>query len=130
MHKALLDTVMQEEGTGTPCSLTTSHVAIDASPEEGTVFFANGDSVSADLVIAADGIRSRIRSAIGITPEVEGSTSCCYRCIIAADKLRELGLEDFVSSETIQFWGGFGINKVVMGACHGGELVSCYCFYP
>jgi hypothetical protein len=58
------------------------------------------------------------------------STSCCYRCIIGADKLRELGLEDYISNEAIEYWGGFGINKIVMSPCSNGEVVSCYCFYP
>lgn len=58
------------------------------------------------------------------------STSCCYRCIIGSDKLRELGLDDYISNEAIEFWGGFGINKIVMSPCSNGDVVSCYCFYP
>lgn len=58
------------------------------------------------------------------------STSCCYRCIIGADKLRSLGLEDYISNEAIEYWGGMGINKIVMSPCSNGEVVSCYCFYP
>lgn len=58
------------------------------------------------------------------------STSCCYRCIIGAAKLRELGLDEFIDNEAIEFWGGFGIDKVVMSPCSNGEIVSCYCFYP
>jgi salicylate hydroxylase len=130
MHQALLDAVLRDEGAGTPCTLTTSHRAVDVSPEEGVVIFENGSRVTADVVIGADGIRSRLRAALGIAPDVEASTSCCYRCVIETDKLRELGLEDFVDDEAVQFWGGFGIDKVVLGSCHGGELVSCYCFYP
>lgn len=58
------------------------------------------------------------------------STSCCYRCIIGAPKLRSLGLEDYINNEAIEYWGGFGINKIVMSPCSNGEVVSCYCFYP
>lgn len=58
------------------------------------------------------------------------STSCCYQCIIEADKLRSLGLEDYISNEAIEYWGAFGINKIVMSPCSNGEVVSCYCFYP
>lgn len=67
---------------------------------------------------------------IGITPEFEMSSSCCYRCIIGSDKLRSLGLDDYISNEAIEFWGGFGINKIVMSPCSNGDVVSCYCFYP
>lgn len=58
------------------------------------------------------------------------STSCCYRCIIGADKLRSLGLEDYINNEAIEYWGGFGVDKIVMSPCSNGEVVSCYCFYP
>lgn len=58
------------------------------------------------------------------------STSCCYRCIISAPKLRALGLDDYINNEAIEYWGGFGINKIVMSPCSSGDVVSCYCFYP
>ncbi|KAH9906042.1 salicylate hydroxylase [Xylariomycetidae sp. FL2044] len=130
MHQALLKAVQQEEGKGSPCQVITNHRAINVDPATGTIQFDNGKSTTADLVIGADGIRSRMRQAIGITPKVEGSTSCCYRCIIPASKLVELGLSEFLTNEGIEFWGGFGINKIVMSACHSGDVVSCYCFYP
>lgn len=78
----------------------------------------------------SDNIQSLTRELIGITPEYTMSTSCCYRCIIGADKLRSLNLEDYISNEAIEYWGGYGINKVVMSPCSNGEVVSCYCFYP
>lgn len=58
------------------------------------------------------------------------SSSCCYRCIIDADTLRTLGLSHYIDNEAIEFWGGFGIDKIVMSPCSNGEVVSCYCFYP
>lgn len=58
------------------------------------------------------------------------STSCCYRCIIGAYRLRSLGLEDYINNEAIEYWGGFGVDKIVMSPCSNGEVVSCYCFYP
>ncbi|RFU31576.1 hypothetical protein B7463_g4762, partial [Scytalidium lignicola] len=131
MHKVLLQTVQQQEGKGTPCKLVTNHKAVDINSATGTVKFENGAILeSADLIIGADGIRSRTREAIGITPAVAPSESCCYRCIITADKLHALGLSDFITNNAIEFWGGFGINKIVMSACHNNEIVSCYCFYP
>lgn len=74
--------------------------------------------------------KSLSRSFLGITPNFQMSTSCCYRCIIGAPKLRELGLEDYIDNEAIEYWGGFGIDKIVMSPCSNGEVVSCYCFYP
>jgi salicylate hydroxylase len=130
MHQALLRTVQQESGTGPPCKIITNHKALSIDPSAGTISFENGLTTTASLIIGADGIRSRVRTSLGIVPTVTGSTSCCYRCIISASKLASLGLTDFVTNHAIEFWGGFGINKIVLSACHDNEVVSCYCFYP
>jgi salicylate hydroxylase len=130
MHQALIKTVTQKEGAGVPCEIIINHLATAVDTVNGRITFENGNTVQAELIIAADGIRSRMRKAIGVTAKFQGSTSCCYRCIISADKLREIGLDEFVTNEAIEFWGGFGIDKIVMSACHSGDVISCYCFYP
>ncbi|KAJ5112896.1 hypothetical protein N7456_001430 [Penicillium angulare] len=130
IHKQLLKSAFEEEGEGPQCVLEVKCKAIDVNPEEGLIRFENGSQASADLIVAADGIRSLVRENMGITPNFTMSTSCCYRCIISADKLRSLELEDYISNEAIEYWGGFGINKIVMSPCSNGEVVSCYCFYP
>ncbi|KAJ5212779.1 uncharacterized protein N7498_004425 [Penicillium cinerascens] len=130
IHKQLIKSAFEGPGEGPQCELKVNHKAIEVNAEEGLVRFENGTRATADLVVAADGIRSLTRNLMGITPDFEMSTSCCYRCIIGADKLREVGLEDYISNEAIEYWGGFGINKIVMSPCSNGEVVSCYCFYP
>ncbi|OOQ89629.1 salicylate hydroxylase [Penicillium brasilianum] len=130
IHKQLLKSAFEAPGEGPTCVLKVNHKAIEVNHEQGTIRFENGTETTADLIVAADGIRSLTRELIGITPEFEMSTSCCYRCIIGADKLRSLGLDDYISNEAIEYWGGFGINKIVMSPCSNGEVVSCYCFYP
>ncbi|KAJ5660710.1 uncharacterized protein N7484_000082 [Penicillium longicatenatum] len=130
IHKQLLKSAFEVPGEGPQCILKVNHKAVHVDPEEGTIQFENGPRASADIIVAADGIRSLTRELIGITPNFTMSTSCCYRCIISADKLRSLDLEDYISNEAIEYWGGFGINKIVMSPCSNGEVVSCYCFYP
>ncbi|CAG8048892.1 unnamed protein product [Penicillium olsonii] len=130
IHKQLLKSAFEEPGTGPKCELKVNFKATDVNPDSGAIKFENGEETTADIIVAADGIRSVTRNLIGIEPQFEMSTSCCYRCIIGADKLRSLGLDDYISNEAIEFWGGFGINKIVMSPCSNGEVVSCYCFYP
>ncbi|OJI96741.1 hypothetical protein ASPVEDRAFT_120797 [Aspergillus versicolor CBS 583.65] len=130
IHQQLLRSGLETEGEGPPCTIQLNHKVIALDAELGSIGFENGDSFTADLIVAADGIRSQSRQFIGITPKFSMSTSCCYRCIIGADKLRELGLEDYIDNEAIEYWGGFGIDKIVMSPCSNGEVVSCYCFYP
>ncbi|KAJ1715505.1 salicylate hydroxylase [Aspergillus flavus] len=130
IHKELLKSAFEEPGEGPKCTLKVNHKATALDAEAGIIQFENGASATADLIVAADGIRSSSRNLIGITPNFTMSTSCCYRCIIGADKLRSLGLDDYISNEAIEYWGGFGIDKIVMSPCSNGEVVSCYCFYP
>ncbi|KAE8403222.1 hypothetical protein BDV37DRAFT_294793 [Aspergillus pseudonomiae] len=130
IHKELLKSAFEEPGEGPKCTLEVNHKATALDAEAGIIQFENGASTTADLIVAADGIRSSSRNLIGITPNFTMSTSCCYRCIIGADKLRALGLDDYISNEAIEYWGGFGIDKIVMSPCSNGEVVSCYCFYP
>lgn len=130
MHRVLLEAVLQEVGAGPRCQIKTNHKAVQVDAETGCIEFENGGAVQADLIIAADGIRSVTRRLIGIEPRVQGSSSCCYRCIISAEKLRELGLSEFITNNAIEFWGGFGEDKIVLSACHNNEVISCYCFYP
>lgn len=130
IHNLLKQTAIQEVGKGSPCKLQTWHKAVEIDPEVGSILFENGSKVTADAVICADGIRSVSREQIGVVPHFVASTSCCYRCIISADKLKELGLEEYLNNNAIEFWGGFGINKIVLSACSDNNVVSCYCFYP
>lgn len=130
IHQLLKQTAVQDSGKGKPCKLEVWHKAVEINPETGTITFENGKAVTADAIICADGIRSVSREQIGVIPKFVASTSCCYRCIIGADKLRDLGLEEYLNNNAIEFWGGFGINKIVLSACSDNNVVSCYCFYP
>lgn len=60
LHKELLTSAFEAPGEGPHCTLKVNHRATAMDPEAGTVTFENGTSVSADLIVAADGIRVRI----------------------------------------------------------------------
>jgi 2-polyprenyl-6-methoxyphenol hydroxylase-like FAD-dependent oxidoreductase len=129
LHSILLDAALSKSGVGIPCKLVTAHRAVAVETESGVVSFENGKVVTADLVIAADGIHSRMRSAIGITPDVTQASSSAYRHIISKDKARELGLAEIGSSEAIEFWSKPGTDRVVVGTGHGGEVICIYSFF-
>jgi len=132
LHRILLDTALSEVGVGRSCVLVTDHRAVEVDAERGRVRFENGNVVTADLVIAADGIHSKIRDAIGIIPDVKQASSSCYRHIISMEKARELGLEDIGTNDAIEFWAspGMNVHKIVIGTCHGGEVLGIYSFSP
>lgn len=130
LHRLLKDTATGEAGAGPPAVLRTWHKATALDPATGRVQFENGEAARHDAVICADGIRSVMRTQLGVEPAVTPSDSCCYRCIIHRDKLAELGLQEFADNSAIEFWGGDGIEKIVMSPCSDNAVVSCYCFYP
>ncbi|KAF2086437.1 FAD/NAD(P)-binding domain-containing protein [Saccharata proteae CBS 121410] len=106
------------------------HKAIALDTSAGTITFENGTTGTADLIVAAEGIRSLFRGLICITSQFTASTCCCYRSIISATKLRSLGLDAVITNNAIEYWGGFGIHKIVMSPCSVGDVVSTYEFYP
>ncbi|KAK1251873.1 hypothetical protein MKX07_007352 [Trichoderma sp. CBMAI-0711] len=130
LHKHLKEVATAEAGQGPPAQLKVWHRAVRLDSREGRIAFDNGAEAVHDVVVCADGIRSQMREQLGIVPRVTPSTSCCYRCIISTAKLRELGLQEFADNSAIEFWGGNGIDKIVMSPCSNHEVVSCYCFYP
>ena len=69
--------------------------------------FANGTRVEVDALVGADGIHSLVRRALW-GPERPRFTGCAaYRGLVAADRLRHLGLE-----VTAQVWMGPGRHFV------------------
>ncbi|ORY35309.1 hypothetical protein BCR39DRAFT_461226 [Naematelia encephala] len=135
MHKMLLDSCTSEQGMGEPVEVVVDHICETVDPENGIVTFRDGQTVHADLIIGSDGIRSVIRSQIGVVADVKSAPQTCYRCNVKKDVLSELGLE-WAADPAIQFWGGMPhpersqYYKIVMSPCAGGDIVSFYCFMP
>ncbi|KAH6915217.1 salicylate hydroxylase [Coprinopsis sp. MPI-PUGE-AT-0042] len=137
MHKVLLKTATAPEGPGTPCKVFTDSICDRVDLENNIIYFQNGKTVTADLIIGADGIRSVIREQIGVKPDIKSSPQTCYRCNVETKDIKRLGLVEHSYQPAIQFWGGSeGRNgrskyyKIVMAPCAGGEIVSFYCFMP
>ncbi|KAJ7229020.1 salicylate hydroxylase, partial [Mycena pura] len=147
MHATLLKTATSTEGKGTPCRAFIDHICDTVDAEAGTVTFKNGVTITADLIVGADGIRSVVRSQLGIVPDVKSAPQTCYRCNVLSNDVKQLGLADYAYAPamqvvplrvfTNQYWGGVaGKNgrskyyKIVMSPCRGGEVVSFYCFMP
>lgn len=59
MHSVLLDTAKAESSKemGPQGKIVVNHKAVEVLSEKGIIKFENGDSATADLIIAADGIR-------------------------------------------------------------------------
>ncbi|CAF1672500.1 unnamed protein product, partial [Adineta ricciae] len=129
-HRIDLHEQLQIRAKALGVTIVVDHKAVDIDFLHRTVTFDTGKTISADLIIGADGVRSTVRRLIGIVAKTTPSTSACYRCIIPTSRVKKFGLKDFAPNSAIEFWGGFGINKIVLAPCCAGEIVSFYCFYP
>ncbi|KAK0453209.1 salicylate hydroxylase [Armillaria borealis] len=137
MHATLLKTATSPEGKGTPATVVIDHICQSVDSEKGTVTFTNGRTISADLIIGADGIRSVVRGQIGIVPQMKSGPQTCYRCNVLTSDVKKLGLVDYSYEPAIHYWGGMEgktgrseFYKIVMSPCSGYEIISFYCFIP
>lgn len=128
IHKTLKDTATSLEGLGDACHLFTNHKAIKVDPETGHIVFENGEEADAELIIAADGIRSLTKPQLDIEPRFRNSDLSCVRVLLNAKDAKQLGFNDYSANEAIEFWGETKY-KIVLSPCSDGEIISCYCFY-
>ncbi|GAB1198268.1 hypothetical protein APSETT444_007582 [Aspergillus pseudonomiae] len=68
IHKELLKSAFEEPGEGPKCTLEVNHKATALDAEAGIIQFENGASTTADLIVAADGIRVRLLAPITPLP--------------------------------------------------------------
>ncbi|KAL9531073.1 FAD-dependent monooxygenase [Sphaerulina musiva] len=131
MHKMLMDTAKQEQGTGTPVKLVVNHKCIEVDTSTGLITFANGSQFQHDVVIGADGIGSAIRKIIGIHVDKRPSDSSCLHANVMTSAAVSKGFVNYSLNSAIEYWGGHhSWNKIVLSPCNSGSLLSYYCFFP
>ena len=87
------------------------------------VAFDNGDSVTADVIVAADGIHSALRPFVypPSTPVFHGTAS--YRGLVARDRLKDWPADRW------EMWAGSGKHFLVFPV-RGGALLNYVGFVP
>lgn len=87
MHRAdLLAELVRRFGTGN-CRFAKQLIGAEQAGSDLSLAFADGTTVSADIVIAADGLRSIMRDILFETPAPVFSGHVAWRALIPADKL-------------------------------------------
>ncbi|KAJ9635618.1 hypothetical protein H2204_005792 [Knufia peltigerae] len=90
-HAQLRRAAVSEEGKGVPVKIYTSSHVVSADIHTATITLADGSSYSADVVIGADGVHSKVRASIVSPPPASFKTSSsAFRFIIE----RKVVLED------------------------------------
>jgi len=96
--------------------IVTSSEAIGADPS-GSVTFADGSSVEADLVLGVDGVHSSIRESLHLTKEVIEHPIGCIRALIPRGK-------NEVFDRAVEFWNG---NRALLyNGCSREHIYLCF----
>lgn len=96
--------------------IVTSSEAVSAGPD-GTVTFAGGSTTRADLVLGADGVRSKIRESLGLTKKVIDHPMGCIRALIPRD-------DGEVFDRAVEYWNGR--KALLYNACSRDHVYLCF----
>jgi salicylate hydroxylase len=92
VHRADLHQVLAAAVPPGSVRLDTPVVAVDQDDHSASVTTAGGDHLTADLVVAADGIRSQARQWLFGPDEAVFSKTAAYRSLLPADEVADLDL--------------------------------------
>jgi salicylate hydroxylase len=102
---------------GTRCTGAESHGDLAVAQ------FEDGSEIEADVIVGADGIHSRIRTALFGPDEPRFTGKICYRSVVPADAVA--GARP--SSDNTQWLGPYG--TIVLYPLRGEELINVVCHY-
>ena len=94
VHRADLHTALAAAVPPRSVRLDTVAVGIDQDAESAYVTTASGERLAAELVVAADGIRSAARQWLFGADEAVFSKTAAYRALLPADEVADLDLPD------------------------------------
>lgn len=121
LHKCLLDRAV-ELGATVVTNARATDFSVAAAAECGTctVHTLDGRAFTADLVVGADGINSKLREVLlGREDPPTPTGDLAYRLLLNTDKMREdVDLRPFVEAPQVNYWLGpdkHAVNYVLRG---------------
>jgi 2-polyprenyl-6-methoxyphenol hydroxylase-like FAD-dependent oxidoreductase len=94
--------------------LITNSEGISATPA-GELQLANGERLRAELIVAADGVNSRLRDGLGLIAERRYLRDGCIRVLIPTRSA-----EEGMDSRTIEYWSGN--RRLLYNPCSSAQL--------
>lgn len=90
LHRVIMDACTEADGPGPAVTLRTSSKVTELDrkdPARPVAVTADGERYASDVLVGADGIRSRVRDLIGAKDTLEFSGEMCYRALIPGDAI-------------------------------------------
>jgi salicylate hydroxylase len=104
--------------------------ARDAETSTATVLTESGNTYTADLVVAADGLWSRCREClVNRKDEPLPTGDLAYRIVLHIDQISDPKLRAFVQNPQVHFWIGPGAH-VVSYSMRGGNMINIVLLVP
>lgn len=111
-----------------PVELLTGKAVADIDCEGGIVTFADGSTMSADVIVGADGIHSIVRDAVlGKALPAEPSGHSAYRLLIPAEKIPEKFQDVLQGGLTVWLAGD---RRIVAYCCRDMTLLNIVAMIP
>ncbi|KAI1368724.1 hypothetical protein F5Y08DRAFT_335290 [Xylaria arbuscula] len=132
LHNRLKETATKEAGLGIAARIKTGSKVVEVDTDSGTVILENGASVTADVVIGADGVYSRMRRFVhDKTPRLFGSGKAAFRFLLSRTLIREdpVTAPLVEKDNVITIWYGAD-RRVVMYPCNHNETLNFVCIHP
>ncbi|KAL4916864.1 hypothetical protein BDW62DRAFT_218465 [Aspergillus aurantiobrunneus] len=103
---------------------------LDSTPGSATLLTDSGNSYTADLVVAADGLWSRCRECLhGGKDDPLPTGDLAYRIVLRVDQIADRELRAFVQNPQVHFWVGPGAH-VVSYSLRGGDMLNIVLLVP
>jgi 2-polyprenyl-6-methoxyphenol hydroxylase-like FAD-dependent oxidoreductase len=113
LRQRLVD-ALAEAARRAGAEIRTGSEGVSASPD-GTLVLATGERRAADLVVAADGVNSRIRDSLGLLAHRRFLPDGCIRVLIP-----KLVPDEATDGRTIEYWSGS--RRLLYNPCSSTHL--------
>ncbi|KAJ6554238.1 FAD/NAD(P)-binding domain-containing protein [Mycena capillaripes] len=135
LHEELKRLALGEDGAGSPVKIFLGTEIKDCDPEAGTLTTKADEKYEADVIIAADGIRSTMRTIVLGHPVVAPATGiCAFRWMVDASKLEGRPELDWVLKDGISggrlVTGTDYIRHMFLYPCRDGTLINVTMMHP
>ncbi|KAJ6529092.1 FAD/NAD(P)-binding domain-containing protein [Mycena vulgaris] len=135
LHDELKRLAQGEEGAGSPVKIQLGTDIVDCDAEGGTLTSKTGEKHDADVIIAADGIRSTLRTLVLGHPVIAPATGiCAFRWMADASKLEGRPELDWVLKDGISggrlVGGRDDVRRCFIYPCRDKTLINVTMMHP
>ena len=126
LHRVDVQLALVERAQALGVEVRLGSKVVDIDFEEPTLSLEAGETLNADLIVAADGLwskcRERFLASKGRSDSPLPTGDLAYRIILKLDDLKDTELRDWVSRPSCQFWIGPGSHVVAYSLRDGREF--------